>query len=503
LDCHIYRKVLLMVQELHKLGFQKIRIAPGMSPSGMDWRCAVTPVINISSRHGAKIKSGVIPENLIARYTSANENAYFGWVDYSDEPPEHLADIFLRGHQELTSAGYGEDHEYVEWYQKMLDLTYPDQLPIAYADWPLSGDYMTTTSPIMNKDVKIPLPPVGPLRKKNYKKSMKQPNYYSMLVNGKIDNNDAVNKLLGKLREHMAIEPIPEDVIKKSHMGPKILDKLTRLPLYIARGLRSWGGLVIGFPGTKDQLSSEFVGTPYLRSILYPILDLYQRIQKYEENRLPCIYIIGERFPDVFLRKFRLLKEITPHVIILTKDLIGSKKHSVLPNFPEKFNEQWVQSYFCKEMVSDKGLNIPTVDGEVRAGLISYEVPTWEGTKNPERLDILGYDKSDHSLIAFEFKGPSANRVELENLFLQGLQHREWLEQNKMAIKLIFDGPLGEHINTRKRVRLMLGFFGKQIPELFHLLRDKHQSKDRHLQINFVEISLNNEKIQMNLVGNA
>jgi hypothetical protein len=56
-------------------------------------------------------------------------------------------------------------------------------------------------------------------------------------------------------------------------------------------------------------------------------------------------------------------------------------------------------------------------------------------------------------------KGPEAKRVEIENLFLQGLEHRNWLEYNKMAVKLMFDGVRGPRINTRKRVRLLLAFF--------------------------------------------
>ena len=47
------QRVLLMVHELHKLSYQRLRIAPGMSPSGMHWRCSVTHVGNIKRTHGA------------------------------------------------------------------------------------------------------------------------------------------------------------------------------------------------------------------------------------------------------------------------------------------------------------------------------------------------------------------------------------------------------------------------------------------------------------------
>ena len=153
---------------------------------------------------------------------------------------------------------------------------------------------------------------------------------------------------------------------------------------------------MVAFPGTKRQLKADYVGTPYLRSILYPILDLHRRIQKQEQERLPCIYVLGDRFPDVFLRKFWLLDEITPHVIVLTYDLLSVQYKPQVPFLPDKISESWVQSYLCKRMSSNEGLSIPIEKSGLKAGLLAYELPTWEGTKNPERLDILGYDKEDH-----------------------------------------------------------------------------------------------------------
>jgi len=117
------------------------------------------------------------------------------------------------------------------------------------------------------------------------------------------------------------------------------------------------------------------------------------------------------------------------------------------------------------------------------------EVPCSEGTENPERLDILGYDEYDHALLAFELKGENAGRVELENLFLQGIEHRNWLEKNKMAIKLLFDGgPRGKRINTRKRVRLLLGYYGGNVPHLFDELRTEAIRRDPYLEIDFIKI---------------
>ncbi|MDF1513856.1 MAG: hypothetical protein P1S60_08615 [Anaerolineae bacterium] len=238
--------------------------------------------------------------------------------------------------------------------------------------------------------------------------------------------------------------------------------------------------------------STQSVGTPYLRMILYPILDLHHRLQDEYEKALPCIYLVGDRFSDVFLRKFELLKDIVPNIIVLTRDLYECSQNKRCPPKTKKSeeNESWTQMKICERMDSDEGLPIQLAKGSITTKFLSYEVPCSEGTENPERLDVLGYDVSDHTLVALELKGQKASRVELENLFLQGMEHRNWLEKNKMAIKLLFDGgPRGQHINTRKRVRLIMGFYADEVPNIFLELREQAKRRDAYTEIDFVQLS--------------
>ena len=319
--------------------------------------------------------------------------------------------------------------------------------------------------------------------------------YFQALSHNQLDMKPII-RLLEGLKAYLAVEPVPAELIGRAYSRVKITEELTRLGVYVARGHKSWGGLVITFPGSTEQLTTEYVGTPYLRRILYPILDLYRRININYQEQLPCIYLLGAHFPDVFLRKFRLLASVTPHVIVITSDLINhsrssktGKKSGTLLKFPGKVDEAWVQAWLCCEMMESNGLQVPVDGGNIQLCYLSRELPTSEGTKYPEKLDILGYDKSDHSLIAFEIKGPECSRVELENLFLQGLEHREWLENNKMAVKFVMDGPNGKRINTRKRVRLLLGFFEEKVPDVFWELRHQAMKQDHYSKIDFVHFS--------------
>ncbi len=283
----------------------------------------------------------------------------------------------------------------------------------------------------------------------------------------------------------MSVEKLPAEILKQTGYRPKI-------EFRVCRGNRSWEGLVVAFPGTKKDLSTQNVGTPFLRKILYPMLVLHGKLKQHYSRPMPCLYLIGDHFNDVFLRKFSFLSSLAPHVIVLSNDLrkwVDRKKGHVPTEMPTAINEYYLQKSLCDRMCSEGGLCLPSSSGEdIRAGLISYEVPTVAGSVKTERMDILGHDLDDHSLVVFEIKGPDADRPELENLFFQGLEHRNWLEENKMAVKFAIEGPVGRKINTRKRVKLILGFCGKKVPKLFFDLRTQALKKDRFLKIDFCRL---------------
>ncbi len=270
-----------------------------------------------------------------------------------------------------------------------------------------------------------------------------------------------------------------------------------KLPLQIYRGNKAWQGLVVGFPGTKDDLRTENVGTPQLRLVLYPILKIYRQLNEDNNGKMPCLYLIGAHFNDVFLRKFEFLKTIVPHVIILMEDLLNcSERKQVNSSVRKEYekdikDERYYQISLIDQMKTKGWIDVPIDENEnIRLGYISHEVPTVEGTIKSEKLDILGLDIDDHSLVAFEIKGPLAKPAELENLFSQGLEHRDWLERNKMAVKFLFRGKGGEKINTKKRVKLVLGFCHGEVPDLFSDLRRSRVRKDPdYLKIAFCRLS--------------
>lgn len=325
--------------------------------------------------------------------------------------------------------------------------------------------------------------------------------YFTKLKAGKL-SSQTLDAIFVRLKEKMkGLESVSPDLLKRNKQDPEITEYLSKLKLSKLLGNRSWEGLVIGFPGTKEDLAIKKVSTPYLRKILYPILDLHKRQEKELGRKLRCIYFVGERFSEVFIRKMSLLRSIIPDVIFLSGDLYKcslSKSH--LPkSLAKPHQEGYVQKKLCESMEKPNGLKISLGrNTTLQLGHISHEVPCSEGTQYPERLDILGYDMKDKSLVAFEIKGPRSQRTDYENLFLQAIDHRNWLERNKKAVKFLLDnGPNGKRINTKKRVHLLIGFFNSKIPKLFPELYKQAKKRDLFLKIDFVKIAENNGEIDV------
>ena len=150
-------RILTMVHELHKLGYQRLRIMPGMSPSGGFWRCNVTPVSNILRTHGAMARTF---NGDSANYTSGMSNEYFGWTDARHFTARRLAEEFVRRFPVIVDAGRGRDWAYAGWYMEMLGFAERGELPVAYSDWWEAPDsrWLPTTAGLQSG---LPMPPPG------------------------------------------------------------------------------------------------------------------------------------------------------------------------------------------------------------------------------------------------------------------------------------------------------------------------------------------------------
>ena len=159
----VYRRaqrVLAMVHELHKAGYQQLRICPGMSPSGCYWRVAITHKGNILKAHGAMIADY---EKDAAHYTSGQDNLYFDWRDAQNDTARQLAQKFIDRFSGICTKGRGLDHEYAGWYVQMLGFSERGIFPCSYADYQVDHPrWMSTTGEGASDETSgLPYPPPG------------------------------------------------------------------------------------------------------------------------------------------------------------------------------------------------------------------------------------------------------------------------------------------------------------------------------------------------------
>ncbi len=127
-------RVLAMVHELHKAGYQQLRIGAGMSPAGTHWRCYITSADNIANDGWQVLNE----DGEVVRYSTGDADHYFGFADGSGKSARELAVMFIDRFPELVRHSLGHDREYVGWYVAMLGAAERGRLPIFFADHELA-----------------------------------------------------------------------------------------------------------------------------------------------------------------------------------------------------------------------------------------------------------------------------------------------------------------------------------------------------------------------------
>jgi hypothetical protein len=129
-------RVLMMVHELHKAGCQKIRIFPGMSPSGAYWRCGIAAARYAEPGDGARLAQW----DRGVHYTTGARNEYFEWKDAKSDTARELAGKFQSRFPAIVKEGEGDDLPYAGWLVKVIGYAEHGAFPIAYADWAFEED---------------------------------------------------------------------------------------------------------------------------------------------------------------------------------------------------------------------------------------------------------------------------------------------------------------------------------------------------------------------------
>lgn len=144
-------RLLAMVHELHKAGYQCLRICAGMSPDGKEWRCLVLPASQVKTDGWSPAEDG-------HQYNSNQGKQFFGWTDTESDDARTLARKFIERFPATVRDAAGADWAYAGWFTDLLGRVENGELPVFYEGFDLAPS---------NREVPMPPPPIYPSHRKS------------------------------------------------------------------------------------------------------------------------------------------------------------------------------------------------------------------------------------------------------------------------------------------------------------------------------------------------
>ena len=144
--------VMEMVERLHQLGYQRLRLSSGSSPNGAAWRYGIASADQFE-RGGYLMRGGTFPG--AAFWSTRGDDAPFGWEDGADLDADGLAALFVERFPAIAAAGRGSDPDYAMWFATLVEASRPEGTPAMF------GEYVdvATDGYIRTGANRVPLPP--------------------------------------------------------------------------------------------------------------------------------------------------------------------------------------------------------------------------------------------------------------------------------------------------------------------------------------------------------
>lgn len=162
------QRMLRMVSELHKRGFQRLRVMPHIY-GGSIWRLALASRDSFSNRVGLALTIEGLEH--APQYSSASQNHPFGWQDAENDDARALATKMIERFPDLLAECVGRDWDYAGWFNELMGWVEAGFLPLVNPMHEVTGtgvDPLTlVATPLCvnsSHDIganRCPLPPIG------------------------------------------------------------------------------------------------------------------------------------------------------------------------------------------------------------------------------------------------------------------------------------------------------------------------------------------------------
>lgn len=118
--------IILMLDVLHKQGYEGLRILPGMSPNGCCWRWMIYP--------RKKLKGDLYK---VEQHGDFMPDCPCGSIGYAEHKADYhqMAEVFLQANPELCQEAHHHSPNYIKWFERLVEKAKLDIVPIAFADW--------------------------------------------------------------------------------------------------------------------------------------------------------------------------------------------------------------------------------------------------------------------------------------------------------------------------------------------------------------------------------
>lgn len=277
-------ELMLILHELHELGYQKLRWLSYMAPNGCALRCLITIQDNIgANRDVMSLNKDVCWGRSVCNMSSGTDIKPF-------------VSQFMKENYSLMEKGKGEDVEYVEWFNRLLDHAAKGATPVYY------GEYFQL--PLGFIDVNNKAYPGPPMRLR----------LISWNIDGIKAHFDSLRKLVAEYSPHI----ICLQKVKDSKNSPEF-----ELPDY----KRTCSPVAYGGVTTyvKECIPSEttamdghtFKGHYLKTTLMYPALSLYNVYVPYSNPSVDGAVEHRRHFDD----RFNEIVRNTPDRMVICGDM--------------------------------------------------------------------------------------------------------------------------------------------------------------------------------------